>query len=175
MVEQAHRRWGRIDVAVNNAGIARDGFLTQVSDDDWHDTIATNLSGPFFLSRAVVRRMKQNGGGSIVNVLSWSGLRGNVGQVAYSSAKAGLHGMTLTLAKELARFSIRVNAVCPVAPTAIGEHMPSELRDKALRRIPLRRAGTVEEVADAVLYLVSPAAAYITGQVLNVDGGLHLN
>lgn len=176
MVAAALDHWGAVDVLVNNAGVARDHFLTRVTDEEWQSTIDTNLSGPFYAIRAVVPHMKESGGGgSIVNVLSWSGLRGNVGQAAYSASKAGLYGLTLSCAKELAKFSIRVNAISPMAPTDIGVDMPDHIKEKAFKRVPLHRAGTLEEVAEGALFLASDRGSFTTGQVLNVDGGLHLN
>lgn len=167
--------WGRVDVLVNNAGIAADHFLTRVTDEEWDHTLATNLSGPFYAIRAVVPAMKEQNSGSVINVLSWSGLRGNVGQAAYSASKAGLYGLTLSAAKELAKFGVRVNGLSPMAPTDIGVEMPEELRKKALSRVPLHRAGTLDEVSEAALFLASDRSSFTTGQVLNVDGGLHLN
>lgn len=173
LVAHAVEAFGRVDVLVNNAGIALDNFVTRTTDERWAAVLGTNLSGPFYVTRAVVPHMKHNGG-SIVNVVSWSGLRGNVGQSAYAASKAGLHGLTLALAKELAKFGIRVNALSPAAPTEIGVDMPAELRAKALRRTPLRRTGTVDEVAEGALFLASERSSFTTGQVLHVDGGLHL-
>jgi 3-oxoacyl-[acyl-carrier protein] reductase len=174
LVARAVEHWGTVDVLVNNAGIVRDGFLTRVSDDDWAQVIATNLSGAFFATRAVVPIMKKQQRGSIVNLTSWAGLRGNPGQVAYSTSKAGLHGLTLASAKELARFSIRVNALSPVAPTEMTSEMTEGQTTAMVNRIPLHRLGDEREVAEAALYLASDRASYTTGQVLHVDGGLHL-
>lgn len=174
LVEQAVTTWGAVDVLVNNAGVALDNFLTRTTDERWAEVLETNLYGPFYVTRAAVPHMKDQGGGTVVNVVSWSGLRGNVGQAAYAASKAGLHGLTLALAKELAKFGIRVNALSPAAGTDMGDDMPAELREKALRRIPLHRGGTVEEAAEGALFLASGRSSYVTGQVLNVDGGLHL-
>ena len=124
---------------------------------------------------AAVPVMKDQGGGAILNLLSWSGLRGNVGQAAYSAAKAGLHGLTLSMAKELGKFGIRVNGLAPAVPTDMAAEMPEELKEKARRRRALKIDGTIEDVAEGALFLVSERARFVTGQVLHVDGGLHLN
>lgn len=166
--------FGRLDVVVNNAGIARDNFLTRVTDEDWAAVLGVNLSGAFYALRAVVPVMKDQGGGSVINMVSWAGQRGNVGQVAYSASKAGLIGLTLSCAKELAKFGIRVNALAPMVPTEMTSGMSEELVDKALKRVPLHRFGTAAEVAEAALFLASDRSSYTTGQVLNVDGGIHL-
>ena len=174
LVTAATGEFGRLDILVNNAGVVRDAFVTRITDEMWHEVLETNLSGPFFTTRAAVPAMKGEGG-AILNLVSWAGLRGNVGQAAYAAAKAGLHGMTLALAKELAKFGIRVNALSPMAATDISAGMPAELQERAVARAPLHRLGSVEEIAEAALFLVSSRSAYTTGQVLHVDGGLHLN
>lgn len=174
MVDQTLETFGRLDVLVNNAGIARDNFVTRTSDDDWAAVLGVNLSGAFYAVRSVVPAMKEQGGGSIINVVSWAGLRGNVGQVAYSASKAGLLGLTLACAKELAKFQIRVNALAPMVPTEMTDQMTEAIYEKALKRVPLHRFGTAAEVAEAALFLASDRSSYTTGQVLNVDGGVHL-
>jgi 3-oxoacyl-[acyl-carrier protein] reductase len=174
LVDATVARWGRVDVLVNNAGVALDNFASRVTDERWLDSLATNLSGPFWAIRAAIPVMKDNGGGSIVNVVSWAGLRGNVGQAPYAASKAGLYGLTLALAKELGKFSIRVNALSPMASTEMSDAMPERLRTEAIRRTPLHRHGTVAEVAEAALFLASDRSSYSTGVVLHVDGGLHL-
>lgn len=174
MVQQTLGKWGRIDILVNNAGIALDHFITGVPDDEWDRVIATNLSGPFYATRAVVRPMKEREKGAIVNVISWAGLRGNVGQTPYSASKAGLIGLTLACAKELAKFGIRCNAISPAVATEIASHMPEELKKKTGARTPLRRRGTLDDVAEAVLFLAGDRSSYTTGQIVNVDGGIHL-
>ncbi|MGH7805156.1 MAG: SDR family NAD(P)-dependent oxidoreductase [Candidatus Binatia bacterium] len=175
VVEAAKHAAGRVDVLVNNAGIALDQFVTRLSDEQWERVLATNLSGAFYLIRAVVPIMKEQSAGVILNVLSWAGLRGNVGQAAYSASKAGLHGLTLAMAKELAKFGIRVNGLAPAVPTDIAREMSEDLKKKVVQRTPLRRNGTLAEVAEGALFLVSDRSSFTTGQVLHVDGGIHLS
>jgi 3-oxoacyl-[acyl-carrier protein] reductase len=165
---------GRLDVLVNNAGVALDNFLTGVTDERWDQTLATDLTAPLYLSRAAVRPMKDAGNGAILNVTSWAGQRGNVGQAAYSAAKAGLYGLTLTLAKELGKFGIRVNALSPAVATDIAGEMSDDLKAKVGKRRPLKIDGTVADVAEGALFLCSARARFVTGQLLNVDGGIHL-
>ena len=175
VVETTMKATGRLDVLVNNAGVALDRFVTRLGDEEWERVLATNLAGPFYLIRAVVPIMKEQASGAILNVLSWAGLRGNVGQAAYSASKAGLHGLTLSMAKELAKFGIRVNGLSPAVPTDIGANMSDELKAKVIQRTPLRRNGTLAEVAEGALFLVSDRSSFTTGQVLHVDGGIHLS
>jgi 3-oxoacyl-[acyl-carrier protein] reductase len=174
LVDKVLDRAGRIDVLINNAGIALDNFATGVTDERWEQTLATNLSGPMYLIRAAVRPMKAQGGGVIINMTSWAGIRGNVGQAAYSASKAGLYGLTLTCAKELGKFGIRVNAIAPAVQTDIAAEMPEHLKERSAQRTPLKIKGTVDDVAEAVLFLASDSSRFITGQLLNVDGGMHL-
>lgn len=175
LVEETAETWGRLDVLVNNAGVALDNYVTKVTDERWDRTLATNLSGAFYALRAVVPHMKSRGRGSIVNLVSWAGLRGNVGQVPYSAAKAGLVGMTLAAAKELAKFGIRVNALSPSVRTDMSTEMTDEMLERVVRRTPLHRLGTLDEVAEAALFLASDRSSFTTGDVLDVDGGLHLS
>jgi len=175
LVARTVEELGGLDILVNNAAVALDNFITGVTDERWAATLATNLTGPFAAMRAAVRVMKEAGGGTIVNVVSWSGERGNVGQAAYSASKAGLHALTLTGAKELGKFGIRVNSLSPAVSTEMGEQMDDRLRRIAASRRPLKLEGTVEDVAEAALFLVSDRARFITGDVVHVDGGLHLN
>jgi 3-oxoacyl-[acyl-carrier protein] reductase len=175
LIAETVAKLGRLDVLVNNAGVALDNFLPKTSDERWQAVLATNLSGPLYLMRAAVPVMREQGSGAILNIVSWSGLRGNVGQAAYSASKAGLHGLTLSMAKELGKFGIRVNALAPAVPTEMAAEMPEELKEKARRRRALKLDGTIEDVAEGALFLVSDRARFTTGQVLHVDGGLHLN
>jgi 3-oxoacyl-[acyl-carrier protein] reductase len=162
-------------VLVNNAGVSLDNFVTKVTDERFDAVIQTNLAGPVYLVRAVVPYMKEQGGGAILNLLSWSGMRGNVGQAAYSASKAGLHGLTLSLAKELGKFGIRVNGLSPAVPTDMGAQMSPELQEKARKRLAIKIDGHPDDVAEGALFLVSERSRFTTGQVLHVDGGLHLN
>lgn len=175
LVERVLDELGRIDVLVNNAGVALDNYVTGVTDDRWDTTIAVNLTASFGAIRAVTPSMRTSGGGVILNIVSWSGERGNAGQAAYSASKAGLHALTLTGAKELGKFGIRVNSISPAVPTDMGAQMTDELRAVAARRRPLKIDGTVHDVADAAVFLASDRARFITGETLHVDGGLHLN
>jgi 3-oxoacyl-[acyl-carrier protein] reductase len=176
LIDSAVDRFGRLDIVVNNAGAAIDNFITGVTDERWDETIATNLSGPFAMVRAATRAMKASGdGGAIVNVISWAGERGNVGQVAYSASKAGLHAVTMTAAKELGKFGIRVNSLSPAAPTDMTVVMDERLQKIAASRRPLKMTGTPGDVAEAALFLVSDRSRFITGDTLHVDGGLHLS
>ncbi|WP_338430134.1 3-oxoacyl-[acyl-carrier-protein] reductase [Synechococcus elongatus] len=164
-------RWGRLDVLVNNAGITRDTLLLRMKRDDWQSVLDLNLGGVFLCSRAAAKIMLKQRSGRIVNIASVVGEMGNPGQANYSAAKAGVIGLTKTVAKELASRGITVNAV---APGFIATDMTSELAaEKLLEVIPLGRYGEATEVAGVVRFLAAdPAAAYITGQVINIDGGL---
>lgn len=175
LVETTVARLGRLDIVVNNAGVAIDNFITGVTDERWAATLSTNLTGPFSVLRAAVRVMKAADGGAILNVISWAGERGNVGQAAYSASKAGLHALTLTGAKELGKFGIRVNSLSPAVPTDMGAQMDERLRKISASRRPLKMEGLIADVAEGALFLVSDRSRFITGDVLHVDGGLHLN
>jgi 3-oxoacyl-[acyl-carrier protein] reductase len=175
LVAAAVEAFGRLDIVVNNAGAAIDNFVTGVTDERWDASLATNLTGPFAMLRAATRVMKESGGGAIVNVISWAGERGNVGQVAYSASKAGLHAVTLSAAKELGKFGIRVNSLSPAVPTDMTGDMDERLRKIAASRKPLKVDGTPADVAEGALFLCSDRARFITGDTLHVDGGLHLN
>jgi len=175
LVAAAVERFGHLDVVVNNAGAAIDNFITGVTDERWDATLAVNLTGPFAVLRAAARVMKDGGGGVVLNVISWAGERGNVGQVAYSASKAGLHAVTLSAAKELGKFSIRVNSLSPAVQTDMTQVMDERLQKAAASRRPLKHTGGVDDVAEAALFLCSDRSRFVTGDTLHVDGGLHLN
>ncbi len=165
--------WGRLDIVVNNAGITRDALLVRMKEEDWDRVIAVNLKGAFNLSRAAARGMMKQRSGCIVNIASVVGLMGNAGQANYAASKGGLIAFTKSLARETASRGIRVNAVAPgfIATEMTGK-IPEKLREEMVASVPLGRMGTPEDVAGAVVFLASPAASYITGQVLVVDGGM---
>jgi 3-oxoacyl-[acyl-carrier protein] reductase len=165
--------WGRLDILVNNAGITKDTLVMRMKDDQWDAVININLRGTFLFTRAAARVLMKSPRGRMINIASVSGLMGNPGQANYSASKAGVIGLTRTVAKELAGRNITVNAV---APGFIATEMTAALRPEIIaevrKQIPLGRLGHPQDVADAVLFLASPAADYITGHVLTVDGGL---
>ena len=164
---------GRIDILVNNAGITRDGLLMRMKTQDWDDVLETNLKSAFLLSRSVLRTMLKQRQGCILNVSSVVGISGNGGQTNYSASKAGLIGFTKSLAREVASRNLRVNAIAPgFIETSMTGKIPEEFKQKLMDSIPLGRVGGVEEAANAALFLCSPLASYITGVVLQVDGGM---
>lgn len=174
-VDSIVKAHGRLDVLVNNAGVAVDGLVMRVKDEDWDKQLDTNLKGPFALIRAASRPMMKQRGGAIINLTSVVGEMGNGGQAAYSASKAGIIGLTKSVARELASRNIRVNAVSPgFIGTDMTSHLNDETRQKMLGAIPLARLGNPEEVASAVLFLASDAATYITGEVLKVNGGMYM-
>ena len=174
-VDSIVKAHGRLDVLVNNAGVAVDGLVMRVKDEDWDKQLDTNLKGPFALIRAASRPMMKQRGGAIINLTSVVGEMGNGGQAAYSASKAGIIGLTKAVARELASRNIRVNAVSPgFIGTDMTSHLNDETRQKMLGAIPLARLGNPEEVASAVLFLASDAATYITGEVLKVNGGMYM-
>lgn len=173
-VEQVVAETGRIDVLVNNAGILRDGVLWKLTDDDWDQVLAVHAGGTFRMTRACVPHFRERGYGRVVNVTSYTGLHGNVGQANYATAKAGIIGFTKTAAKELARFGVTVNAVSPNAETRMVEGIPAAKLAELSAAIPMGRFGQPGEMWPAVAFLSSEEAGYITGVVLPVDGGLSM-
>jgi len=174
-VDSVVKEFGRLDVLVNNAGVSIDGLIMRFKDEDWDKVLDTNLKGAFALTRAASRPMMKQKGGSIINLTSVVGEMGNGGQAAYASSKAGLIGLTKAVAKELASRNIRVNAVSPgFIGTDMTAGLPEGVRTKMLEAVPLSRLGSAEEVANAVVFLASDLAAYITGEVLKVNGGMYM-
>ena len=173
VVAKAVETGGRLDILVNNAGIIRDTLLLRMSDDDWDAVLSTNLRGAYLCTQAALRTMLRQRWGRIVNVASIAGIRGNAGQANYAAAKAGLIGFTKSVAREAASRQVTVNAVAPgLIETDITASMPEKAREALTAQIPLGRMGTPEEVAEVVAFLASERAGYITGAVIQIDGGL---
>lgn len=173
MIKAVKEQFGAIDILVNNAGITRDNLLMRMKTGDWQSVIDTNLTGAFHCIKGVTKIMMKQRHGSIINISSVVGETGNAGQANYAAAKAGLLGLTKSVAKELASRSIRCNAVAPgYIKTDMTAELPESVIDEMVKTIPLGRVAQPEEVAKAVLFLASDNASYITGQVLNVDGGM---
>lgn len=165
--------WGRVDILVNNAGITRDNLMLRLSESDWDAVLGVNLKGAFNCTKATIKFMVKQRFGKIINISSVIGIMGNPGQVNYAASKAGLIGVTKTLAKELGSRNITVNAVAPgYIRTAMTDKLDDKIKEAMLKRIPLSRLGEAADVANAVFFLASPNADYITGQVLVVDGGM---
>ena len=173
-VDDVVGRTGRLDVVVNNAGILRDRVVWKLTDADWHAVLGVHLTGTFNMTRAAIPPMREQGYGRFVNVTSYTGLHGNVGQANYAAAKAGIIGFTRTTAKELARFGITVNAISPNAETDMVATIPEDRLAELRAEIPMGRFSAPAEAAPAVGFLASEAAGYITGVVLPVDGGLSI-
>ncbi len=175
LIDQALATFGRIDILVNNAGITRDGLLLRMKDADWDAVLDTNLKSAFLMTRAVAKVMSKQRCGRIINISSVVGEMGNPGQVNYSASKAGLIGLTKSVARELARRNVTANAI---TPGFIDTDMTDDLGDKAraelAAQIPLGRLGEAEDIAHAVIYLASDRAGYVTGQVLGVNGGMYM-
>ncbi len=173
LAAQAKEAFGRVDVLVNNAGITRDGLLARMTEEDFRAVLDVNLVGPWNMMKAVNRIMMKQRYGRIVNLSSVTGLMGNMGQTNYAAAKAGILGMTKSYAREVASRGITVNAVAPgFIDTDMTEAMPEGAKDKIISEIPMGRTGKPEDVAEAVAFLASEQAGYITGEVLRVDGGM---
>ncbi|MBQ3345148.1 MAG: 3-oxoacyl-[Kiritimatiellae bacterium] len=179
-VKEAIAKFGRVDILVNNAGVTKDGLLMRMSDDDWDKVIDINLKGTFLFTRAVARPMMKNkggdglpAGGAIVNIASVVGITGNAGQANYTASKGGVIALTKTVAKELGSRQIRCNAVAPgFIRSQMTDVLPDEVKKQYAETIPLKRFGEVGDVANAVAWLASDAASYVTGQVISVNGGM---
>jgi 3-oxoacyl-[acyl-carrier protein] reductase len=173
IVDKVIAELGKIDILVNNAGITRDGLLMRMKEEDWDAVLTTNLKGVFNCTKAVIKPMMKQRAGTIVNMASVVGEMGNAGQTNYAAAKAGVIGFTKSVAKEVASRGIRANAVAPgFIATDMTKVLPEKVQEEMAKTIPLGRQGQPQDIANAVLFLVSDEAAYITGQVINVDGGM---
>jgi 3-oxoacyl-[acyl-carrier protein] reductase len=174
LVATAIAETGRVDAIFNNAGLLRDAVIWKTEDEAWNQVVDVSLGGTFRLTRACVPHFRERGYGRVVNVTSYTGLHGNIGQPAYAAAKAGVIGLTKTTAKELARFGVTVNAISPNAQTRMIDSIPEPQLAELVKQIPLGRFADPEEIASAVLFLASEEAGYITGTVLPVDGGISI-
>ena len=173
MVETVLKEWGRLDILVNNAGITRDGILVRMKEEDWNLVIQVNLYGTFHCTKAALQPMTKQRYGRIVNIASIVGAMGNAGQANYAASKAAVIGFTKTVAREYASRQVTVNAVAPgFIDTTMTRGLPDEVKETLMKQIPLGRLGQATDVAEAVRFLVSDAAGYITGQVLHVNGGM---
>lgn len=173
VVQETLNKYGRIDVLINNAGIIQDALVIKMTEEQWDRVINIDLKGPFNCIQAVVGTMIEKGGGEIINVSSIVGLYGNIGQINYAAAKAGLIGMTKTLAKELGKKNIRVNAIAPgFIMTPMTASVPEKILEMMKEKTPLKRLGTPEDVANTLLFLASDEASFINGTIISVDGGL---
>ena len=175
MVEMILAQFGQVDILVNNAGIARDKLILRMTEEDWDAVLNINLKGTFNCTKAVVRHMSKQKSGKIVNIASVVGEMGNAGQGNYAASKAGVIGFTKTIAREFAQRGINVNAIAPgYIETPMTDALPEKVKEELKRLIPMDRLGKPEDVAEAVLFLVSESANYVTGQVLNVNGGIYM-
>ena len=174
VVEEILKDFGRIDILVNNAGITKDGLVMRMSEAQWDAVIAVNLKSAFNFIHAVIPQMARQKGGSIINMASIAGQMGNPGQINYASSKAGLIAMAKTVAKEMGSRGIRANAIAPgFIVSEMTNALPEAVREEYIKSIPLKRGGTVEEIANTALYLASDLSSYVTGQVIAVNGGLY--
>ncbi len=175
MVDRVLKEWGRVDVLVNNAGITRDGLIVRMKEDDWNAVLQVNLTGTFYCMKAVLGPMSKQRYGRIINIASIVGATGNAGQANYATSKAAVIGVTKSVAREYASRKITVNAVAPgFIDTAMTRVLNQDVKDALARQIPLGRFGQPADVAEAVRFLASDAAGYITGQVLHVNGGMYM-
>lgn len=165
--------FGKIDILVNNAGITRDNLLMRMKEDEWDDVINVNLKGTFNVTKAAIRTMLKQKSGSIINIASVIGISGNAGQCNYAASKAGIIGFTKSVAKEVAKKNVRVNAIAPgFIRTDMTDKLSEKVKEEYLKKIPLNKLGEPEDIANAVAFLASDLSSYITGQVLVIDGGL---
>ena len=175
VIKEIKKNWGHIDILVNNAGVTRDGPLIRMDEEAWDFVLNINLKGVFNCTKAVARLMMKQRSGKIINVASVVGVMGNAMQSNYASSKAGVIGFTKSIAKELASRNINVNAIAPgFIQTAMTDKLSEEIKEEYIKHIPLGRLGTPDEIADIVLFLSSPMANYITGQVIVIDGGMYI-
>jgi len=175
MIEQVVGKFGRIDILVNNAGITRDGLILRMKDEDWDLVLSINLKGSFLCAKSALKYMSKQRGGTIINIASIVGAMGNAGQANYVASKAGLIGLTKTIAREYANRGITSNAVAPgFIDTAMTQALPENVRTELAKQIPMGKLGTPADVANAVRFLASPWASYITGQVIHVNGGMYM-
>jgi 3-oxoacyl-[acyl-carrier protein] reductase len=175
MIDQVVEKFGRIDVLVNNAGITRDGLILRMKEEDWDLVLSINLKGAFLCTKTALKHMTKQRSGTIINIASIVGAMGNAGQANYVASKAGLIGLTKTIAREYANRNVTANAVAPgFIDTAMTKALSDQVRADLAKQIPLGRLGSSEDVANAVRFLASPAAAYITGQVIHVNGGMYM-
>lgn len=175
MIDTAMKEFGRVDILVNNAGITRDGIFIRMKDEDWDAVLSVNLKGAFLCSRAASKVMVKQRAGRIINIASIVGQMGNAGQANYCASKAGLIGLTKSNARELAKRNVTVNAVAPgFIATAMTDALSDKVKAELTAQIPLERLGSADDIANAVLFLASGAAGYITGHVLSVNGGMYM-
>ncbi|MCA9472290.1 MAG: 3-oxoacyl-[acyl-carrier-protein] reductase [Nitrospira sp.] len=174
-IDQVLKEWGHVDILVNNAGITRDGLLMRMKEEDWNLVLQVNLTGTFHCTKACLTSMSKQRSGRIINIASIVGAIGNIGQANYAASKAAVIGFTKTVAREYASRTVTVNAVAPgFIDTAMTQGLSQDVKDALLKQIPLQRLGQPSDVAEAVCFLASDAAGYVTGQVLHVNGGMHM-